>query len=130
MPGPTFDESGWPILVATYAQTMTREEGEAFYAALHAYLERNQRFGVLLDARPADIPTATERARIVRFMKETSATSARLTAGIAVVMKTTGGRGVLTAVLWLYAPPFPIRAFSTLADGRRWLRERLDEHGT
>jgi hypothetical protein len=122
---PRFDENDWPIVRVTYRQSMTAGEAKQFYERLAGYLKRNQRFALLFDARPADVPSAQERAQIAEFWKETAADSSRLLAGVAVVLKTPVGRGVISVVLWAYTPPFPVRAFSTLFDGEKWLRERL-----
>jgi len=122
---PIIDDSGWPILAITYPPIVTPEEAELHYEELTTYLQRSQPFGVLIDARPADVPNAPERARIAAFLRETAHLSARTVVGVALVMKTTVGRGVMTAVLWLFTPPFPVQHVTSICEGRQWLEERL-----
>jgi hypothetical protein len=129
MGAPVIDESEWPLVVVIYPRIMRIDEEEKYYERLAGYLDRGERFAVLLDARPADVPNALERARIVAFWQKTAKLSARYLAGVALVVKTTLGRGVLSAVLWLYTPPFAIRTFSSLFEARKWLGERLTAAG-
>jgi hypothetical protein len=122
---PVFDDAAWPILQITYAPTMSAYEAEIYYARIASYLARGERFAVLMDARPASVPSAVERARIAQFMEETAPRSSHQVSGLALVVDTFLGRGVLTAVQWLTQPPFPIRAFGGVPEALEWLRASL-----
>ncbi len=127
MPVPDFDEREWPLVNVRYAAIMTSDEAEEYHRRIGACLARREVFAILADARLAEVPSASERMRMASFISQTSDVSSRYVAGMALVVKTAAGRGVLTAVEWLYPPPFPLKAFATSEEARAWLLERLQE---
>jgi hypothetical protein len=122
---PSFDDSQWPLLQIRYGMRISGDEADAYHRTLRGYLMLREPFVVLADARAAEVPPPRERQRMADFIRETEALSRRCVAGMALVMRTPAGRGVLTAVLWLKTPPFPMRAFGTVQEAAAWCRQQL-----
>jgi hypothetical protein len=69
--------------------------------------------------------TPMQRRRTADFLREVQPRAAAYFAGAAVVLSSPIQRGILTAVLWIFTPPYPMRAFADVREARGWLLDRL-----
>jgi len=78
---------------------------------------------LLVDTRGYPPLTPTERRMVAVRIRENQTASGGLLKGIGVVMDSRMGRGIFTAIQWIARPAYPMAAFETESDARRWLRE-------
>lgn len=128
MGAPEFDEADWPILRVTFDGSLTPSEVDAYLSHCAGLLGRREHMGLLIDARKADIPDAKTRARFVEFFDVQRPRTRRYIAGMAVVLNTAMGRGVLTALTWMESPAFPVKSFEHASEARLWLKDLLGAH--
>ncbi|MCA9633418.1 MAG: hypothetical protein KC766_37470 [Myxococcales bacterium] len=125
---PEFDESEWPILRVIFDVSLTPEEVDEYLARCAEMLARRERMALLIDARKAEIPDAKTRARFVDFFETQRPRTRRYIAGMAVVLQTAMGRGVVTAITWIESPTFPVKSFEHASEARMWLKDLLGAH--
>jgi hypothetical protein len=121
-----YDDSDWPIV--RVRPPPPRSEAEVFRRHLGNIglaFARKQPFGLLVDARGFPPLSPTERRMVAERVRENQVASGGLLKGIGVVMDSRMGRGILTAIQWIARPMYPMAAFETESDARRWLRELL-----
>lgn len=68
------------------------------------------------------MPTPVQRRRIVEVLQ--SSPKLELVAGHALVINSTIGRGLITAINWVVRPPFEEKLFSRPEQAFEWLAER------
>lgn len=119
------DQSRYPLVVQTFPPTFTAVQLHAAFDRLDALMidvaKRQERIQLLVDIRPAKVATALHRKRIAETFTFVMTHAKDCIAGQAFVVLGSGQKGALTAVLWLAAPPWPIRVCSTLEEGADWL---------
>jgi hypothetical protein len=79
----------------------------------------------LHDARQAVRPNATQRKLAATRQKDDAERTRRCLRGIAVVVTNPLLAGALTAINWIFPPPFPQKTFSSIEGADEWLEERL-----
>jgi hypothetical protein len=124
--GYRLDESGWPIVVAHWDGALTDDELTRVLRDIDRLLARQQRFGLLLDARGGGGLSPEARGRLVVHMKENAAATARYLVQAA-VLDNVLHRTLFHAVNLLFPNPFPAKVFSHPEPARAWLVERLAE---
>lgn len=68
------------------------------------------------------MPTPLQRRRLVDVLK--SSDKLHLVAGHALVVNSTFGRGLLTAINWVVRPPFEEQLFAAPEPALRWLEQQ------
>jgi hypothetical protein len=124
MPATTFDDSRFPIVVATAFGTPTAGEYEAFLAALDGYLGRG-RHAVILDANRASPLPAVLRRRQAEWIAARAPLLKRGCAAFTVVISNPLIRGTITAINWLSPSTRPVKVVATLAEGEAWSLAQL-----
>ncbi len=121
-----YDESRWPFVILTLPEKELSEgQFAAQLAAGSAQFARGQNFGLLVDVREAELPTAARRRRIAEHLDENQRRHGPLLVGVAVVMSSALARGTLRAIQWLRQNPDPpMNAFEDIESALAWLRER------
>lgn len=122
---PIIDESEWPILVVRWPNELTLAEVDEHFEEMLALALRGGPIAVLVDMTGAGIPPAHHRQHAAKKLAEVYAESGDRIAGVAHVIRSPLVRGVLTAVYWVSAPPFPKEVFGTRAEALDWCRSRL-----
>jgi hypothetical protein len=128
--GLSFDARRDPLHLQVIAGRFTYAELDAHFTELEAYcFARAQqrphwRPALLADARLAGAMDARGRRRISECFQRLGPLLGTRMVAHAVVVKGKVGAGVLTAVLWLQRPPWPIQAFSDPDDAYRWIIRR------
>lgn len=127
------DDSRWPWVETRWRGAATDAEVDRFLARMDLWLARHTPFYLLIDSRGAWGLDATQRARIIQYMRDTAGLTGQLLVQ-AVVFDNPVQRALYFAVVWVFPMPFPSKAFSEPDAARRWLalqmRERQEQPGT
>lgn len=119
------DATAWPFVICYQRGRLSDQEFRASHEAASAALESADRpYVLLMDSQAADL-SATQRRELQLAAKRTAARRLRLCRGIGIVASSTLTRGCLSALLWLFRPNVPTRAFADRPTAQAWLRERL-----
>ena len=119
-----FDESRFPLVIASCGATISPEELESFLARLSALLGRG-RYALVLDAREAEPLPPLLRRRQAEWNAEHTTRIIRCGGGVAIVATGAAILGTITAINWLHPPPYPLKVVATRAEGEAWCLERL-----
>lgn len=121
------DDSKWPRVYVTWpSEPLEDAEFEAAVLAMSALLERDQHYVILHDARRAVRPTPKQRAFAAEQQKLDAGGTRRWLKGVALVTASPLIAGVLTAINWITAPPYPMKTFSRIADAEAWITAQLE----
>jgi hypothetical protein len=121
-----YDESRWPFVVLTLPENeLTDGQFAAQLEAGNAQYARGQNFGLLVDVRKAELPSAARRRMIAENLDDNRRRHGPLLIGVAVVMSSSVARGAFRAIQWLRQNPDPpMSAFDDVDSALAWLRER------
>ncbi len=123
MAKPICDDRDWPLLRVKWPPEVNTEEIDAHFDEMLQYARRNEKFVVLVDARQGQSMDARARKRVAQRL-EAIAQEGEVVA-TAFIASSSLARGVITALNWLFTPPFPSKVFTGSAAGEAWARERL-----
>ncbi len=118
------DESNWPIVASRWAGTVSDGELRVALNRLSTFLERGERFGLLIDSRGGGGLSPEQRAAIIAHMKENAALTRKYLVQAAVVDNLLQ-RTLFYGVNLLFPNPFPSKIFSEPEAARAWLAEEL-----
>ncbi len=115
------DDARFPQVEVELAGTLSDGETRAFLDFVTACYARNIRWTMLVNAASLERPSPTQRRMVSDVMNQDRAHKKTLMRGIAVVVSNPLIRGVVTAILWLASPGYPIRMFDAVTPARAWL---------
>ena len=117
-----FDDGEWPLVIARVIGPETEQSLQEFFSALEGLLGRGERFYLLFDTRGAGPPRPSGLMSRVRFI-ERNQPSLRVNVGAAaVVVESAAFHFLISGILSVKKPPFPLRVHTNLADARAELR--------
>jgi len=123
------DDSRWPVVTVRPTELVNDIAAlDGTYRALELLLARRQRFRVLLDLR-GGASSPRRRQRFLDWGKRHAIDLTSYLAAIAIVVGTSFERGIVTAVTWMYAPPWALRVFSDRAEAETWLASEPGPRG-
>ncbi len=120
----TIDESGWPVVTLRWVGATTDEHMHEALEMIDRYLERGQRFGMLLDSRGSAGLSPEQRNLLLQHMKSRADVTSKLLVQ-AVVIDNVIHRTLYYGIRLLFPSPFPNRAFSDPGIARAWLVDML-----
>jgi hypothetical protein len=126
----SFDVSRDPLYLQVIAGRFSYADVDAHFNQIEAYChdqarrDPDWRPSLFADARFAGNIDARGRKRISEAFARLGPILGQRMVAHAVVVRGKIGSGVLTAVLWVQRPPWPIQAFSAPDDAYRWLIRR------
>jgi hypothetical protein len=123
----TSDRSRWPLLHVRVDGPPTQENAAEIRAAMDEALAEPGPHAVIVELTRARIPTPFLVRDQARWFKERAEALAKSCRAIAIVTPSAAMRGVPNAILRIFAPPSPVRAFKTLESAEAWCMERLEE---
>ena len=118
------DESNWPIVAARGQGTVSDGELRVALNRISTFLERGQRFGMLIDSRGGGGLSPEQRTAIIEHMRANASLTKRYLVQAAVVDNLLQ-RTLFYAVNLIFPNPFPSKTFSEPEAARRWLLEQL-----
>lgn len=118
------DEAAWPLVKLRWTGRGTDDELTAFLARLDAWLDRRERFGLMIDARGALGLTSDQRRRVVAHMKAKRLETARYL--VQALVHDNAILRTLALVVEIVVPPlFPSKAFAIPEAAQAWLQSQL-----
>lgn len=121
-----FDDRDWPLVrIIPNQQTPSLEVFSEQIRGARVLYQRRTPFGMLLDARGLPILPAAHRRVLADQMKEDNAAYPGYMRGWAIVIDSAVQAGIMTAVVWLFHTPYPVRMFSDLAPAEAWVRKTI-----
>jgi hypothetical protein len=123
-----FDERDWPVMVIRFSGAPTDAEFEAYLERYETYLQREDRYGLVMVTEPNSPMTKSKHARMqAAWIKERYDRLSERCVGIAFVLPSPMMRGVLKAILAMQSLPVPYSVSATEEPARKWVRSRLGE---
>ncbi len=116
-----------PILLVRYLGPVSDEAFERHLRLLETslYAKDAPLRAVLIDARHAAPPTATQRQLQAQWQRVHAPKLYALTTGVAFVIPSPLIRSLLTAVFWIQSLPCPHEVFASVEDALSWSVSKL-----
>jgi hypothetical protein len=127
-----FDDSAWPLVIATTPALLTHASIDAMERGYDGYFARGELFAVITDIRLVEVvPDALWRRHLGEWMErpDVRENHRRLTVASATVMSSPAVRAALTAIHWLWRPRTPQRYTSSMPEAVTWCAEALSAAG-
>lgn len=118
------DESQWPLVVVSWSELPTDSAMAEFLASMTRWLDRGERFGLLLDTHGSGVLSPEQRVRVLSHMKSEAERTKRLLVQ-AIVIQSLVQRTLFYGVNLLFPNPFPSKVFGEMETARAWLGETL-----
>jgi hypothetical protein len=118
----------FPLLIGIAPERYDAAAVQRMHEAFEPFYRRGQRYALLsIQPRGSVAPGAKERKMLIDWVgsPRVQEYASRLCVGAAAVVDGALMRGALTAVLWVWKPPFPLHAAATVSDGIDHCVERL-----
>jgi hypothetical protein len=112
------DESGFPLVVATFRGQMTASLLAPYFARVDAWYRDQLSYACVFDIARCDIPSAADRKRIAATIAAYEAKVERFCVGAALVVTNPVLRGAVTAVLWVHPMRHPHALVGTRQEAR------------
>ena len=121
----TVDTSRAPLLLVRFDGAVDDDGFRAYLQQLTSWLDRGERYAIVLDARTATPPQAAQRRMQADMMKAEHVRLGKLCVGGAFVIPSPLVRGALTAILWIQPLPWEHTVVADLTTAEAWARNRL-----
>jgi hypothetical protein len=118
------DETEWPLVVAQWHGQLAQGDLIGFLTRMDGWLERGQRFGLLIDSRAAEGMSPELRVKLIDHMKQRAALTSRYLVQ-AIVLDSLLQRTLFYGINLLFPNPFPSRVFASPEPARAWLLATL-----
>lgn len=118
------DEAEWPLVRVRWDGPMTDAKIDAFLAKMDDWLQRGQRFALLIDSRGARGMSPEQRARVIGHMKQNASGTAKQLVQ-AIVLDSLMQRTLFYGVNLIFRNPFPSKVFGDPRQAEAWLRSEL-----
>jgi hypothetical protein len=119
------DDSKWPLVVVHWSGSISDATLDRFLAQMDRWLDRGERFGLLIDSRESQGLSPEQRGRLISHMKRQSALTSQFLLQ-AIVMSSLLQRTLFYGINLIFPNPFPSRVFGDIEAARSWLRSQLD----
>lgn len=121
-----FDDSEWPLLTIRFSGSPTDEEYEAYLNKYETYLERPERYGLVVVTEPNTPMTKPRHAKMqATWIRDNYDRLAAKCVGISFVMPGPMMRGVIKAILAMQSMPMEHSVYSKELDSREWVKGKL-----
>lgn len=118
------DATEWPLVKVRWTGRISNDELSGFLANLDEWLDRGERFGLLIDARGALGLSSDQRRRVVAHMKAARVKTERSL--IQAAVHDNAIQRTLSLVIEIVVPPpFPSKTFGDLDAALAWLKAQL-----
>lgn len=120
-----FDLRKWPIAVCRAYGDSTDEDLHAYTGRLGQLLRRREQHVLIVDASDGKSLKGTHRQIVADWNKANAEELHKYRAGLCLVTPSAAIRGTITAVYWLFPPPFPYKAIDSLPAAYVWAEDQL-----
>jgi hypothetical protein len=121
---PPVDDSQWPLVVVHWSGSINDATLDGFLAQMDRWLDRGERFGLLIDSRESQGLSPEQRGRLISHMKRQSALTSQFLLQ-AIVMGSLLQRTLFYGINLIFPNPFPSKVFGDVAPARAWLTAQL-----
>lgn len=118
------DESAWPLVTMKWEGVPTDADLTQFLARIDSWLDRGERFGLLVDPLGSGVLTPEQRVRTIGHMKANADRTSRLLVQ-AIVIQSRIQRTLFYGINLVFPNPFPSRVFADAAAAREWIYSEL-----
>ncbi len=119
------DDSRWPLVVMRLPIQLSVHDVEIFNSSVVRWLERKERFGIVVDASGTTSIRSLHRKTLAHAAREHTEQLRLYCVAWGVVVTSPTLRGVATAIAWAAPPPMPLKLFATTAAAENWVRSKL-----
>lgn len=119
------DESRWPIVLTALPAEFSDADWQSFFERSHALFERHTPFAFINETRGGQTPNAEQRGLFSTSFRTNRALIARYLVANAMIVNSLILRAAVSAMLWVQAPPFPIRVFHNEVGAEIWVKALL-----
>ncbi|OJH42119.1 hypothetical protein [Cystobacter ferrugineus] len=124
-----FDDSRWPLLVLRLPGNLSTPEHLACLDAFAAYLQRGERFVMLVDLSRVGMVPLDQRWRQVEWFEKHERALLKCVQGTAVLLTSPLVQLSLSAILHFIRFYPPLATFADLAGAEAWAARRMHEVG-
>ena len=107
------DESGFPLVVATFRGELTVSLLTTYFARVDVWYEDRLEYACVFDISRCDVPSAADRKQIAAAMAAYEIKVERFCVGAAMVATNPLIRGAVTAILWIHPMKHPHAVVAT-----------------
>jgi len=118
------DEAAWPLVTMQWEGIPTDADLTRFLACIDRWLERGERFGLLVDTRGSGVLTPEQRVRTIGHMKANASRTSQLLLQ-AIVIHSRIQRTLFYGINLVFPNPFPSKVFGDAVAARHWLENEL-----
>ena len=123
---PWIDSSLAPLYRVTFPASTSDDKLNRYCRAVEHWSTRvDFSVGWVMDLSRVSAVPAQQRASFAKYMERMKSFDERWTQVCALVLPNAMLRGVVTAIFWLYRPPFEPRAFADVETALHWARSGL-----
>lgn len=117
-----------------YRQVLPRRATDQELALMLSEVERitkamTSHYGWVADISHVAFASASQRQLYANSEKRLAHLDSRYCAGTGVCCKDALTRGIVTAVLWMSPPSYPLQVFGLVAEAEQWARRQLVARG-
>lgn len=120
------DETAWPIVVVRWVGIPKDSTLTTFLHCMDRWLEKRERFGLLMDTRGGASLSPEQRVRVINHMKAHSALTAKFYVQ-AMVVTNVVQRTLFYGINVIFRNPFPSKIFADANSARAWLQSELEK---
>jgi hypothetical protein len=122
-----YDGSKFPLIVTEWPDGQVEDESlDAWMRRCEDDWQKGRQIALHIGMHPTTM-TAVQRKRVSEFTKINTERLAEVVVAAAIVSESAAVRGLITAINWFAAPPFPQRIFARRNEAEGWLGDRLAE---
>jgi len=118
------EESAWPIVTVRWKGVVSDATLLGFLTRLNAWLDRGERFGLLIDGTGASGLSPDQRKVLLTHMKQHAARTEKLLIQAAVI-DNIAHRTLFYGINLFFPNPFPSKVFAEPVAARAWLEAQL-----
>lgn len=120
------DESAWPIVTMQWQGIPTDTDMTQFLARIDGWLDRGERFGLLVDPLGSGVLTPEQRVRTIGHMRANATRTSRLLVQ-AIVIQSRIQRTLFYGINLIFPNPFPSKVFAEASAARLWLLSEIEK---
>ncbi len=126
-----FDRRSSPAYIIRYTSDLVCADYPVLMDKMARELATVTHCGLIHDLGLVDAPMlSTTRSLLIAQTQRYEWLFNDKVVALAVVTRVPELQGGVTAIRWLYEPPYPVRCFETIQPAEAWVREALQANGT